>query len=152
MFDEISEKVLGCRYTPRGDEWEAKDEDGFTIAHLWATRQKLSPGFQHLYLDDGFGVTPAHLAAYHGNLPDNFDRWHLKDQSGESVAHYAARGAGLPKAVVKDLKVLRLENQLGVTVNKILHEKHEKLLKEMKAKLERTRAIAKRIDGLDIKL
>lgn len=72
-------------------EWQTTNDDGWSIAHQYASHFKLPNNFQYLTLADQEGWTVAHVAASYGHLPDDFQLWTLADKFGVTVAHVAAR-------------------------------------------------------------
>lgn len=89
------ESVLASlQYSPRkpsNKDYQVQDEDGWSIAHHWATTHILPPEFEHWALADKDGWTVAHAAAQARHLPKAFNQWLLKDNNGDTVAHIAVR-------------------------------------------------------------
>lgn len=104
-------------------KWDMADEEGWTLAHEWATTGRAFPdGFKQWGMADIWGNTVAHLAAEYGTLPEGFDEWAIEDAYGASVAHCAAEFGTLPAGFDQwDLK-----NPSGKTVREI-HEEHAEI-------------------------
>lgn len=90
-FDKIVEKVLCFDYLPSEDEWALCDENGWTVAHVYAGRRILPGSFTQYALSDNKGCTVAHHAAAHRHLPVSFSDWHLTDGDGHDVAFVAGQ-------------------------------------------------------------
>ena len=83
-------------------KWALADNDGLTVAHMAAVRNRLPAGFDRWELADNDGWTVAHLAAALGHLPPDFDRWDLADKRGQTVREVAERRLHILRAHVSE--------------------------------------------------
>ncbi len=90
-YEQVVEKVLCFDYLPSGEEWALADENGWTVAHVYAGKKRLPTSFDQYALTDITGCSVAHQAAAYGNLPINFVDWRMVDAEGRTVAFIAGQ-------------------------------------------------------------
>lgn len=108
-------QAIQCGHKPYKEEWLVSDEDGFTIAHYYATHFKLPANFPYWDRKDNSGWSVAHAAAYNKNLPNDFSQWSIQDAKGDTVAHIAVRVRKYDPNKFSQ-KVFMTKNNEGVTV------------------------------------
>lgn len=114
-FDVLFEMIQRGKTVSEKDYLVA-DEDGWTIAHILASRRVFPKDFPCWGASDDQGTTVAHQAAYYKKLPDDFDQWELADTHGTTVAHIAARMGVLPLNLLEQKEIMTVTNAQGVSV------------------------------------
>lgn len=111
----IAHAAAYYRVLPKGfNKWGLRDNNKLSVAHVSAAAERgsLPEGFNQWNLSTDSGWTVAHVAALFGHLPDNFTQWGLADKYGRTVAHIAAENKRLPK----DFNQWDLKDNNGWTV------------------------------------
>ncbi len=114
-FDVLFEMIQRGKAVSEKDYLVA-DEDGWTIAHILASKRVFPKDFPCWGASDDHGTTVAHQAAYYKKLPIDFDQWGLADMFGTTVAHIAARHGVLPVDQLNQEKIMSMTNAQGVSV------------------------------------
>lgn len=114
-FDVLFEMIQRGKAVSEKDYLVA-DEDGWTIAHILASKRVFPKDFPCWGASDDNGTTVAHQAAYYKKLPTDFDQWELADTHGTTVAHIAARMGILPLGQLNQEKIMSMTNTQGVSV------------------------------------
>ncbi len=114
-FDVLFEMIQRGKAVSEKDYLVA-DEDGWTIAHILASKRVFPKDFPCWGASDDNGTTVAHQAAYYKKLPTDFDQWELADTHGTTVAHIAARMGILPLGQLNQEKIMSMTNAQGVSV------------------------------------
>lgn len=67
-YERLREAVLFKKYRPRKNEWRICDDEGYSLAHLYATKAPPPEDMDILLMADHSGLTVIQVAASHGNL------------------------------------------------------------------------------------
>ena len=90
-FEKIVERVLCFDYLPNKGEWSLCDDNGWTIAHVYASRKKLPSSFTEFDLADHKGYTVAQHAAANNTLPNHFSDWGKLGDARKDIAFLAGQ-------------------------------------------------------------
>lgn len=85
LFFIIANDIEECNLPVNFDNWNLKDQRGYSIAHIAAKRGILPNNFTDWIISDNDGWTVAHEAAKYGHLPPHFKLWDLKDNNYKTV-------------------------------------------------------------------
>lgn len=109
IFD-LAASLVRSKTRPRDDQLELADEDGWTVAHILASKKMLPKDFSNFTLADNAGWTVAHVVAQQLDYETmkRFPReiLDLKDNSGVSVQ--------LTASVVSKAKLHEIRNKLKI--------------------------------------